>query len=237
MDLGSGDTSNDFSDANSKDDYVPSESNRESEMVPNQSNEMDIDAFTELAKELEAQRTENLSPEERMRMSDVIDSDIEVVVDVPSDDRWKFIRDFVDTSARPKEKRPRTTETTPEAANAMADEPIPSDEEWPIDRYLRLQYEQDMEDAGPSGRLTAPPTEVRRRKTAQKATPVESNAVLDELRTKQLTLVNEQLQLQKILKETALIAKEEAKERMAMVKIQRQIAEIDLKEKKKTFNS
>lgn len=235
MDLGSGDTSNDFSDANSKNDYEPSESNRESEMAQKQPNEMDIDAFTELAKELETQRMKNLSPEERMRMSDLVDSDIEVVADIPSDDRMKFIRDFVDASARPKEKRSRTTETTPAAANAMADEPIPSDEEWSVDRYLRLQYERDMEDAGPSGRLTAPPAEVRRRKTAQKATSAESNAVLDELRTKQIALVNEQLQLQIILKETALIAKEEAKERMAMVKIQRQIAEIDLKEKQKGF--
>lgn len=173
MNLGSDDTSNDFTDGNFDEDYEVSGSNQESEAMPNShvlENEMDIHAFTDLTKKLEAQRLRNVPSTERLQMSEVIQSDLEVIDNIDNID----------------------------------------EEEWPIDRFLRLQHEQDMQDAGTSGRLTAPQGERQQRKSRQKTTPTENNVLVDELRTKQLALVNEQLELQKILQETALINRENA---------------------------
>jgi hypothetical protein len=113
------------------------------------------------------------------------------------------------------------------------------DEEWPIDRWLRLQAE---EEAGTSGRLTAPRNEVRKRQPKKK--PANKNDLqVNELRLKQKALVDEQLALQKIQKEIAElelndkkeispIVKEEALERLRLLKIKREIAEIELANKK-----
>lgn len=197
--LGSDDTSNDLTGGEEYDDedYVASGSNHGNDPNPlNKGEEMDLYAFAELAKQLEGERLQRLSPSERMNVSNVAYSDLEMVEE---------------------------------------------DDEWPIERFLRLQ---DDEPSGTRGRLTAPAGETRKRKRAKKTTPDETNAMVDELRSKQLALVNEQLELHKILQETALInrenasiAKEEAMERLAMVKVQRQIAEIELQAKRMNSNS
>lgn len=117
--------------------------------------------------------------------------------------------------------------------------PEMEDEEWPIDRWLRLREE---EEADTRGRLTAPRNEVRKRQPKKK--PANKNELqFNELRIKQNALVDEQIALQKIQKEIAElelkekkeiapIAKEEAQERLRLLKMQCEIAEIDLINKK-----
>lgn len=98
--------------------------------------------------------------------------------------------------------------------------PINDDQEWPIDRWVRLQAE---EEAGTRDRLTAPQNEIRKRKPKPKA--IRKNETVDQLRAMQIDLVAEQTHLQKILQTNALIAQEEAQERLELKKIERQNAE------------
>lgn len=121
----------------------------------------------------------------------------------------------------------------------QSNNPVIEDEEteWPVERWLRLQREEEMENASPAGRLTAPPKEVRNRyqkKTVNKTKSDSANMELvDELRAKQLQLVDEQIYLQKVLQVNALYAQEEAKDRSELAKRQLQMAEIELELKKK----
>lgn len=127
------------------------------------------------------------------------------------------------------------------AARNMPYNPLVEDDEgWvdPIQQQILAQEAEEMENAGTHGRLTAPQNEVRKR--APKAKPSNNVQKIDELRSKQIKLVEsqtqlveEQLHLQKILQETASIAQEEAQERLMHIKTQRQIAEIELQQKQK----
>lgn len=107
----------------------------------------------------------------------------------------------------------------------------------PIQRQIRSQEKEEMANAGTHGRLTAPRNEVRpRRAKSNRRTVLKDGQMIDELRQKQLKLVNEQIYLQKILQENASIAQEEARERLMHVQIQRKIAEIELKQKEESLN-
>lgn len=73
---------------------------------------------------------------------------------------------------------------------------------------------------------TAPPQEIIYQR---KQTPsINKNDASIQLVEKQIELVNEKMKLQKVLLQTALIAQEEAKERLNLTRIQRKIADIDL---------
>lgn len=88
----------------------------------------------------------------------------------------------------------------------------PEDDETTIDRQVRLQNEEEADEqhtAGVTGRLTAPPSEIRSR-ASSRAPPI--NDVVGLLRQNQLKLVEEQLKLQKLLLENASLAQEDAKE-------------------------
>lgn len=104
---------------------------------------------------------------------------------------------------------------------------MPDEEEWPVERWLRLQAEEEAET---NGRLTAPAKEIRKRAPKRKANNT-NDVLINELRAKQIALVDEQIQLHKMQQENAAIAKEEATERMELLKTQRKIAEIDLNAK------
>lgn len=112
----------------------------------------------------------------------------------------------------------------------------PEDDEFPIDRQLRILNEEEEEQrAGLTGRLTAPEHEIRRRQRRSKS--INQDDTTAQLRAKQIELVEEQLKLHKTLSENAAIAKEEAKERLKMVATQRKIAELDLRLKEMEFNA
>lgn len=117
--------------------------------------------------------------------------------------------------------------------NIMNVDDYPEDEEWAIDRQVRLQEEQEEEERrqriGSSGRLTAPPREIRRRKRTQ---PANQNTAIDHLREKQMKLVDEQLKLQSILLHNASIAQEDALEQLKRQKILTQNASIAQEEGK-----
>lgn len=98
--------------------------------------------------------------------------------------------------------------------------------ELPVARWLRLQEE---EEANTSGRLTAPQNEVRKRGRKRKS-PGENDALIEDLRKKQMALVDDQIYLQKVLVDNAMIAREEAQEKLELIKIQRKIAQITLNE-------
>ena len=121
---------------------------------------------------------------------------------------------------------------------SLLDQGLPDDEPWidPIQRQIPSQEEEEMANAGTRDRLTAPRSEVRpRRAKSNQRTVLNDSQLIDELRQKQLTLLDEQIYLQKILQENALIAQEEAQERLMHIQIQRKIAEIELKQKEESM--
>lgn len=168
--------------------------------------------FFALAKSLEAERLENISHTTfRGNALSALDSDVVVNDWVPQDD-------------------------------------MPEDQEWPVERWLRLQDEEDQANrrgnskrtttrtnvqerlrnetaANLSGRITCPPDEVRKR--VQQSKP-NNDDLVNELRCKQIELINEQIEVQKVLRETSLIQQEEAKERRMLVQAQTAYAELDL---------
>lgn len=100
------------------------------------------------------------------------------------------------------------------------------DEEWPLQRHMRLAEEAENEERGGiSELLTAPPHEIRQRNRQNR----NQNDKTAQFREKQLQLVNEQLNLQKMLQENATIANEEGKERLKAATALRQAAEIELR--------
>lgn len=120
----------------------------------------------------------------------------------------------------------------------------PEDEEWSIERQLRLlREEEERQRAGLGGRLTAPAEEVRRRYNRKPSTVNKRDDLITELREKQMKLLDEQTKLQKLLQEEAKEriqeAKhriEEAKDRRRLVSAQRECAEIELRLKKNECN-
>lgn len=112
----------------------------------------------------------------------------------------------------------------------IAWEAFMEEEEFELDRRLRLQREEEEAGtAGLTGRLTAPESE--RRQRPKKAAPSKTNYddTTAQLRAKQMKLIDEQIKLQKVLLENAMIAQEEAKERVKLITAQRQSAEIELR--------
>lgn len=101
------------------------------------------------------------------------------------------------------------------------------DEEWPIERHIRLQEE---EEAATRGRLTAPPHEIQQRRPKKKQM-TKNDLQIDELRAKQIVLVDEQIYLHKIQQENATATQEKIQEELALIKTQRGIAELELNEK------
>lgn len=121
---------------------------------------------------------------------------------------------------------------SPSSSIAEIDDEI-EDEEWAIEKWLRLQNEEEEQKETSRRRLTAPPTEIRKRASK---TPVKSIvSKVDELQARQIELVHQQINLQKILVENALIAQEEAKERLLLAKAQRASAELEHQQKLNNF--
>lgn len=102
--------------------------------------------------------------------------------------------------------------------------------EFSTDRWmLGMQVKDEI---STNNRLTAPRSELRKRKPIPKpkSKAVGNSQKVDQLRAKQIELVDEQFYLQKILQENATIAQEEAQERLNLSKVQCQIAEINAQE-------
>lgn len=142
---------------------------------------------------------------------------------------WRGLRSLSTQPSSSDNKLPlcEQCEMRSEMRNRLMEYHSSEDEEWPIARMMRLQ---DEEEAGMRGRLTAPQNEVRKRQPKKK--PSNRNDLLvDALRTKQMTLVDEQIYLHKVQQEKESINQEESQEKLMLIKTQRQIAEIELKEK------
>lgn len=206
MDLGSNDTSNDFDYDNDRDDYVASEPSVAS-------GNQGVGELSAKVKSMDLPTfLDHVKGLEAKRMANADDSSRMAVSD--------------DSDVRLIDR------THP------LDQELPEDEPWidPIQRQIRSQEEEEMANAGTGGRLTAPRNEVRpRRARSNQHTVLNDSQLIDELRQKQLTLVNEQIYLQKILQENASIAQEEARERLMHIQIQRKIAEIELKQKEESM--
>lgn len=115
------------------------------------------------------------------------------------------------------------------------DAEYPEDEEWELDRQLRILREQEEEErAGSHGRLTAPQHEVRRRQKQPSRTEANQVVETSQLRAKQMLLVEKQLELHDMMIGTEKIKQEEAKERLKMTTAQRKLAELDLQAKEMT---
>lgn len=84
------------------------------------------------------------------------------------------------------------------------------------------------EDKSNRNLLTAPPQEMGQPNNQTSKLDQGDADATTQLWNKQMELVNEQLKLQKILLENAMIAKYEAKKRLKMSIAQRKIAEMDL---------
>lgn len=93
-----------------------------------------------------------------------------------------------------------------------------------LHNWVRLQEE---ELAAVNGRLTAPQNEIQRRRPRKNKSHT-NDSLVEELRGKQLALVDEQIHLHKIQQESV---QERSKQELALIKTQRQIAEIEMKEK------
>lgn len=98
---------------------------------------------------------------------------------------------------------------------------------------IDVQVREDERNQQRSGiQLTAPPEEVRHRPRQPKRTPRSNQIdITADLRAKQMELVDVQLNVQKLLLETAKIAQYEANERLATAKALRKCAELDLASK------
>lgn len=207
--IGSDDTSNDYTYDDDKEDYVDSdqESGKEPDLNLLHQQEMDIHSFTDLAKKLEAHRLRNSSTSDRMEVSD---------------------ESVANAGVNPEAITPPSV--------------TPSDQGFAIDNWLQMQNELDIQNVGSDGRLTCE-TQTRKRQPKSVSQPMGSNVgfashLIDELRKKQIELVNQQLETQHRLQENAMferenisIKREEAMERLALVKAKRQIVEMELKSK------
>lgn len=100
------------------------------------------------------------------------------------------------------------------------------DEESPIARLLRLAREEEEQEAqrvGVGSRLTAPPTEIARRRTRQqRQAQVHPYADTTDLRAKQIALLEKQIEVENL-------RYEEAQERVKLITAQRKLAEMDLR--------
>lgn len=118
-------------------------------------------------------------------------------------------------------------------------------DETEIDRWVRMMDEEEKENNGNNvrrvlnndgvnvnGRLTAPPSEIRKRakrvKPSKSATSNNIDSNIDDLRKKQTELISEQIKVQKLLFENAYLAQLEMKERIRLAKAQADLAESDL---------
>lgn len=241
MDLGSNDTDNDFTndDYNDK-DFVPNDEHESMdsinmEFVPNlqqteqQSQQQPApEMFADLTNYLENSRAQLSPGAETRRM------------------RLSLIGPNLGTQILSRDENHRM-HVSPVASDfgELRDE-HPSDYEFPLDRALRLQREEDTRLAG---RLTSPPDEVRRRprtkvskakgSVSNQARTSETSTVdslLNDLRRKQLDLLNEQINVQKVLCQNALIAQDEAQERVLLIKAQTACAELELVRKQREVN-
>lgn len=197
MDLGSNDTSNDFSYDDGSQDYEPSvaSSSQTVRELNSLVQDLDLPTFMGHVNELEANRLKNANANATEPLLDTDDN--------------------------------AENETSNDIVNAIDE----VDEGWVntvIERQIRQQEE---EDADARGRLTAPPAEVRLRR--QKSNQNNKSQLADEIRTKQLKLIDQQIELQNVLIENAKIAKEEAQERLKHIKNQREMTDMELEEKKK----
>lgn len=90
----------------------------------------------------------------------------------------------------------------------------PEDEEFEIDRHLRLVREEE-EEASLGRRLLAPPGEIKiRNRQTKKGKP--NDDMIQNLRKKQFELVNLQINLHKVLLENAKITQQECKEKLLL---------------------
>lgn len=113
-----------------------------------------------------------------------------------------------------------------------------SDEEWKIERWIRLQEEERQglktskknhfnENGVDTGRLTAPPNEVRRRRRPA-SKKMEIDEMINELRFQQVELVKAQIKVQEELLKNAKIENAERNERLLLAKAERRCAELEL---------
>lgn len=104
----------------------------------------------------------------------------------------------------------------------------PEDDEFSIERQMRLAREEEEGGGSLHRRLVAPPSEIRRRNTnkqKQIANRNENPLIIEALRKKQSELVDLQINTQKILFENAKIAQAEAKEKYLLSRMLRVNAE------------
>lgn len=87
------------------------------------------------------------------------------------------------------------------------------EEEWPVARWIRLQEEEEAETRG---RLTAPSNEIRKRQTKKKSNS-KNDQLVDELRNKQIDLVDQQIALQKLQREIAESELDKNKEKLKLI--------------------
>lgn len=151
-------------------------------------------------------------------------------------DDYRGLNDFVDLTKQLEARRMANAEVEhrmvlSSIAESVIEQNIEHNfeehEETSMNRYFRSQ-EEEM--AAMDGRLTAPQDEVRKRRPRTN-TSNKNDLLVEELRAKQLTLVDEQIYLHKIQQESAFISQEKSKEELALMKTRRKIAAIELKEK------
>lgn len=209
MDLGSDDTDNDYSDGNGEDEETLSTQSDCGNAVG--------ETFICLAKELEARRLKNLSSRKSFTSHSYEENATsECGVNAFEVDLSGFHSSVYQL---------------PELLDKENDETS-------VDRILRLREEEDR-NAHLNSRLTAPPNEVRkRRKQPATSTVTQTSSVnlVDRLRQRQLDLVEGQIRLNQIQTDNALIAQEEARERLMMAKANRICAELEQKMKQQEFN-
>lgn len=257
--IGSDDSPSTYSGGDDREDYVASDAGSETIDLNVCQEYMSHETFVEFVKVLEAKRLlkQNVTEEDRMQISDheeneyigvsdnirsneesgdaAVNENIELNT-VPNNDE-EIDMDLI-TAKNSNEHAAGSQQQQQQGVTTPVLSREPSDEGFPIDRWLQHQEEEDRRNAGTSGRLTAPPSETRRRRRSgsrQQPAPNENN-LTDQLRAKQLQLVDEQIHLQQILQENARIQQEEHTERMELAKIQRRIAELELAAKQRELD-
>lgn len=109
----------------------------------------------------------------------------------------------------------------------------PEDDDTWIDRLVRIDREEALNTNGSSSRrLVAPSHEINKRQPRKAKANRNDDEMVNQLRAKQLELVNIQINVQKTMHESAKIAQKEAIERLQLARIQRTIAENDLQQHK-----
>lgn len=140
------------------------------------------------------------------------------------------INETVAESSQPRTEPVNMTLNTDDNALPGFENALPEDDEWELDRRIRLTREMEQEQGHLNRRLTAPPNEIRRRNRSRQTQSANrnGNSTIDSLREKQMQLVDLQIDLQKVLLENAKITQKETQEKYLYTKALRMSAEQNL---------